>query len=123
MNYSAKLNLTKLGAFIRNIQGRTKSQDCVIIPTAGCLGLFVSDNGNIYLDLSAIEIREPKYDDTHCIKPDVPKEIRALMSEEELKAVPIIGGLRPIKPKSATAPGEPLDCSKTTDNPDEDFPF
>jgi len=58
-----------------------------------------SERRDCYLNMTAIEMREPQYQDTHCIKGDVPKEKREAMSEDEQRAIPILGGLRPIERK------------------------
>lgn len=101
-NYSIKLDLLKLkGATVRNLQGRTATKRCLIIPVDECDGMFLGEKG-CYLNLTAIEMREPKYSDTHCIKPDLPKEKREQMTEEEQNAVPIIGGLHAIEKQQAT---------------------
>lgn len=101
-NYSIKLDLLKLkGAAVRNLQGRTATKRCLIIPVDECEGMFLGEKG-CYLNLTAIEMREPKYSDTHCIKPDLPKEKREQMTEEEQNAVPIIGGLHAIEKQQAT---------------------
>lgn len=101
-NYSIKLDLLKLkGAAVRNLQGRTATKRCLIIPVDECEGMFLGEKG-CYLNLTAIEMREPKYSDTHCIKPDLPKEKREQMTEEEQYAVPIIGGLHAIEKQQAT---------------------
>lgn len=101
-NYSIKLDLLKLkGAAVRNLQGRTATKRCLIIPVDECDGMFLGEKG-CYLNLTAIEMREPKYSDTHCIKPDLPKEKREQMTEEEQNAVPILGGLHAIEKQQAT---------------------
>lgn len=41
--------------------------------------------------------QEPKYDDTHMVKGDVPKEVRELLTEEQLRALPILGNMRPLQ--------------------------
>lgn len=49
--------------------------------------------------MTAIELQNPQYNDTHGIKPDIPKEKREAMTEEQRNAIPFIGNLRPIEPK------------------------
>lgn len=101
-NYGIRIDLLKLkGAAVRNLQGRTATKRCLIIPVDECDGMYLGEKG-CYLNCTAIEMKEQKYQDTHCIKPEIPKEKRELMSEEERNAVPIIGGLRAIERKDAT---------------------
>ena len=96
-NFGIKIDLLKLkGAFMRNLKGQTATKRCLIIPVDDCDGIFLGEKG-CYLNLTAIEMQNPQFNDTHCIKPDIPKEQREAMTPEEQKAVPIVGGLRAIK--------------------------
>lgn len=96
-NYGIKLDLLKLkGATVRNIQGRTATKRCLIIPVDECDGMFLGEKG-CYLNLTAIEMQNPKFNDTHCIKPDLPREKREAMTDEEQRAIPIVGGLHTIE--------------------------
>lgn len=101
-NYGIKIDLLKLkGAFMRNLKGSNTTKRCIIIPVDDCDGMFLGEKG-CYLSMTAIEMREPKYNDTHCIKVDIPKGQREAMSEEERNAVPILGGLHAIEGQQAT---------------------
>ena len=96
-NFGIKLDLLKLrGAFMRNLKGQTATKRCLIIPVDECDGIFLGEKG-CYLNLTAIEMQNPQYNDTHCIKPDIPKEQREAMTAEEQRAIPILGGLHEIK--------------------------
>jgi hypothetical protein len=98
MNYSIKHDLLKLqGAFVTNIQGVTATKRCICIPIDES-GLVLGQKG-VYLNSIAIEMQDPKYTDTHCIKLDLPKEQREAMTEEQQRALPIIGGLHAIERK------------------------
>lgn len=95
-NFGIKLDLLKLrGAFMRNLKGQTATKRCLIIPVDECDGIFLGEKG-VYLNLTAIEMQNPQFNDTHCIKPDIPKEQREAMTPEEQKAIPILGGLHAI---------------------------
>jgi len=94
-NYSIKVDLQKLqGAFIQNLTGRTETKRCLIIPVDDCDGIFVGEKG-CYLNLTAFELDNPHYSDTHCVKVDIPKEKREAMTEQQKYAVPILGGMKP----------------------------
>ena len=98
MNYGIKLDLLKLkGACVTNIKGKTATKRCLVISIDDS-DLFLGQKG-CYLDCTAIEIKEPKFDDTHCIKQSLPKEKYDAMSEEERQAMPIIGGLKQLEPR------------------------
>lgn len=101
-NFGMRIDLLKLkGAFMKNLIGRTGTKRCLIIPADDCDGIFLGEKG-CYLNLTGIEMTDPKYKDTHCIKIDLPKEQREAMSEEDLRSVPILGGMYPIEKKQPT---------------------
>lgn len=121
-NFGIKIDCLKLkGAFMKNLQGKTSVKRCLIIPVDDCDGMFLGEKG-CYLNLTAIEMQEPKYSDTHCIKADLPKEQRDAMTEEQIKAIPILGGMHTIEKKQAT-----MNVTGTLDNSafadDDDLPF
>ncbi len=124
-NFSMKIDLLKLkGAFMRNITspktGVTKR--CFILPVDDVEGLFLGEKG-LYLSMTGIEMREPKFSDTHCIKPDLPKEQREALTEEQKNQIPILGGMHAIEAKPATmnVQGE-MGTDYFTENAD-DLPF
>lgn len=122
INFGMKIDLLKLkGAFLRNLQGKTSTKRCIIIPVDDCDGIYLGEKG-CYLNMTAIEMQEPKYSNTHCIKPDIPKERREAMNEEEIRNIPILGGMRAIerKPQTMAVTG-----TFTSDNfaDDDDLPF
>ena len=122
-NFGIKIDLLKLkGAFMRNLKGQTATKRCLIIPVDECDGIFLGEKG-CYLNLTAIEMQNPQFSDTHCIKPDIPKEQREAMTPEEQKSVPIIGGLHAIelKPQTMNVSGT-LGQEAFSEN-DDDLPF
>lgn len=120
-NYSIKTDLLKLqGAFVTNIKGKTATKQCLCIPIAES-GLFLGKQG-CYLNLTAIEMQNPQYSDTHCIKVSFDKAVYDRMTEEQKAAQPIVGGLHELKRKPQAA----VDLS--ANNPyiadtEEDLPF
>lgn len=101
-NFGIKIDLLKLkGAFLKNIKGKTTTKRCLIIPVDDCDGMFLGEKG-CYLNLNAIEMQNPQYNDTHCVKVNIPKEQREAMTKEQREAVPILGGLRPLERKQET---------------------
>lgn len=100
-DFNGKLNLLKLKrAGIMQIQGRTGVLRCLVIPVEDNNIFVTTDENNhpkaAYIDLTAWELKNPKYDETHMIKQSLPKEVREKMTDEEKKAIPILGGLKPV---------------------------
>ena len=121
-NFGIKIDCLKLkGAFMKNLQGKTSTKRCLIIPVDDCDGMFLGEKG-CYLNLTALEMQDPKFSDTHCIKVDVPKEQREAMTEEQIRAIPILGGMHAIEKKQPTmnVTGT-LDSTSFAD--DDDLPF
>lgn len=121
-NFGIKIDCLKIkGAFLRNLQGKTSTKRCLIIPVDECDGMFLGEKG-CYLNLTAIEMQEPKYSDTHCIKPDIPREQREAMTEEEQRNIPILGGMHAIERKQQSMNvGTTIGQEAFAD--DDDLPF
>ena len=93
---SGKINLLQLFAVRKMINGQAGLTECLVIPIEKNK-LFIGEKG-VYLDLIAFEIDPAKKKadskDTHLIKQSFSKEVRESMGEEELKKLPILGGLQ-----------------------------
>ncbi len=122
-NFSIKLDLLKVaGAFLTNFKGRTQTKRCLVIPIDDS-GMYLGQKG-LYLDLTAIELREPQYQDTHCIKQSLPKEVFEQLTDEQKQQLPILGGLRPIERKQEQMNiGNTYDAATAGENGYEDVPF
>lgn len=121
-NYSIKTDLLKLkNSFVTNLKGKTATKRCLVIPINDS-GLFLGEKG-VYLNLTAIEMREERYGDTHVLKQSLPKDVYQTMTEEERNAQPILGSLKPISP---ALPKE-MPVTQTTDTAavenEDDLPF
>ena len=118
-NLAIKINLTKVkGAMLVNLTGKTGTvKECIVIPVEDS-GLYKGEKG-VYLNITAVEIREPKYAETHLLKRDIPKEEYEAMTEEQKKAEDIIGGLKPMKHAEMQADAS----AGITPAPGEDLPF
>lgn len=116
-NYSIKADLLKVkGAFVTNIKGKTATKRCLCIPIDNS-GLFLGKQG-CYLNMTAIEMQNPQFSDTHCIKVSFDKEVYEKMTEEEKKAQPIIGGLHQMERKQ-----EQMPVTGYASTEDDDLPF
>ena len=88
---SSRINLLMLKCSVVNMKAKSGMMDCLVIPIEKN-GLFKGEKG-IYLDLIAFELANKKEGskDTHLVKQSLPKEVRESMTEEEVKAMPILG--------------------------------
>lgn len=89
---STKVNLAGLknAAIIKS--GKNKDVDCILIPIAQN-HLFKSEKGAVYLDLQGFELKNPKEGskDTHLVKQSLPKDVFDKMSDDDKRAMPILG--------------------------------
>jgi len=93
MNISGRINLLMLKGAVKKMKAQSGEIDCLVIPIDQN-NLFRGEKG-IYLDLIAFEVSTKKegIKDTHLVKQSLAKEKREAMTEDELKAMPIIGNL------------------------------
>ena len=91
---TGKINLMNLVASRKVLSAKSGPVECLVIPIEKNK-LFVGKEG-VYLDLIAFDFESKKADnkDTHLIKQSFSKEVREAMTEEELKAMPILGNLQ-----------------------------
>lgn len=90
-NVNLKINLMNLHAVVQIQKGQLGPVECIVIPIEKN-HLFKTDKG-IYLDLSGFELKEKKFG-THLIKQSLPKEVYNAMTEEQRKAMPILGNIK-----------------------------
>lgn len=115
-NSSIKVNLLQLkGAFVTNLKGKTATKRCLVIPVDDA-NIYVGQKG-CYLNMTAIEMHNSQYGDTHCIKQNLEKSVYDAITEEQRRAMPIIGSMRPLEKSQAA-----LDTSYMVES-DEDLPF
>lgn len=98
-NFKIRVDLLKLkGSFMRNLQGQTTTKRCLIIPVDENENIFTGEKG-CYLNLTAIRMQEEHFSETHCIKGDYPREYREKLTREQLRELPIFGGMKPVQAK------------------------
>lgn len=116
-----KLNLGQMKHVVQTKKGKTGDIECLVIPIEQN-NLFKGKDGNIYLDLVAFPLKDPKHNDTHLVKQSLPKDVRDKMTEEEQKAMPILGNLNVnLGGGSAPAPNNP--AADEVLGEDDDLPF
>jgi hypothetical protein len=84
-----KIDLTKLHSVTQFQKGKSGPVECIIIPIEENY-LFRGKSG-IYLDMTAFEIKERKENQTNLIKQSLPKEVYETLTEDEKRALPILG--------------------------------
>ena len=109
MNYNLRIALTKIkGAKVMDIEGNTCTKRCVVIPIDSEEGT-VQDSyegkidglpttkylSDVMLNLTAFEFKEKKYGQSHGIKASFSRKKLERTSEEELKAMPFVGNMKP----------------------------
>lgn len=108
-NYNIKIALDKLkGAKIMDIEGKTCTRRCVVIPIDNDEGTVVDSYegkidglptmkplDNVQLHLTAFEFREKKYGQTHGIKASFSRKRLERMTEEQLRSMPFVGNMKP----------------------------
>lgn len=122
-NFSIKADLLKIkGAAMINLKGKTATKRCLVIPVDDS-GLFVGEKG-VFLNMTAVEMREPRYRDTHCVKINLDRDTYNALSEEERKDIPLLGGMHELEQQVRTMQvTQTIDVSQAADNPDDDLPF
>ena len=123
MNYSISINLSRLaGAVFTNLKGKTATKRCLVIPIDDA-GLYAGEKG-IYLDLVAYEQRDAKYGNTHLVKRSISKAEREAMTEEQRRAVPILGDMKELKPVAMQSTMEMQGAQFVSDDGTvDDLPF
>lgn len=118
MNYNLKLDLAKLKKVgVANITGKSGNKvKCVVIPVEEN-NIFLSEKGGIYMDLACFALKKENYGQSHLIKQTFSEEERNTMNDEQKNAMPIVGALKPMKPKQAEVTEE------AQPDPADDLPF
>lgn len=108
-NYNLTIALTKLkGAKVMEIQDKTCTKTCVVIPIDNEEGTVrnsyeskvdgqptIKFLDNVQLHLTAFEFREKKFGQTHGIKASFSRSRMDRMTEDELRAMPFVGNMKP----------------------------
>lgn len=118
-----KLNLSQLTHAIR--PGKAEGEQIIYLPIKQNQ-LFISDKGNVYLDLVGFHFTDKsEAGNTHVIKQSFPKEYMEKLTEEQKKALPIIGNAK-YTPGTKPADTKPEQTQPTGGNAQhgaDDLPF
>lgn len=125
--FTGKINLLRLkNSCIVTVKGKSATKKGVFIPIEDN-NLFISADDDLkprgaYIDFTAWENQQPsKYGDTHSLRQSLAKEVRERMTDDELKAVPYIGNMKPYTVENAAQSVEAPQA--TVDEGINDLPF
>ena len=90
---TGKLNLAALIHVKMEVNGKQGKTAGIFLPIKNN-SLFEGKEGAVYLDIVGFEYKEPKDFATHMIKQSFSKEALGKMSDEEKKALPILGNVK-----------------------------
>ena len=108
-------------AFLRVFKGKTATKRCIVIPIDDNPAIFLGEKG-CYLNLTAVELENPQYKDTHCLRGNIPQEMFHKMTDEQRRQFPILGNMRPLTPKTQQVNGV-FDMDAPEDQQDNNLPF
>lgn len=120
--FSLKVDLLKLKNACRvTIPGKTSRKRGIFIPFEDNSEVYDGEKG-VYLNLTVVEMKQPgQYGDTHIVKGNKPEEEYKAMGEDERKALPILGQMRPLERKTVQQPAPQVQVERTEE--DDDLPF
>ena len=107
-NFQGKLDFLKFkNSCVISVKGKTGEKRGVFVPIEDN-GLFVTTDENnkakgAYFNFAVFENKQVgKYGDTHMIKQSIGKDARSKMSDEEKRAIPILGNMKPMELQNAS---------------------
>lgn len=126
-NFQGKLDFLKLkNACVISVNGKSGAKKGVFVPIEDN-GLFVTTDENnkakgAYFNFAVFENKQVgKYGDTHMIKQSIGKDTRSKMSDEEKRAIPILGNMKPMELQNASQAVEAQVAPSVQE--EDDLPF
>ena len=120
---TGSINLAALKYVLMEKKGKEgKSIKGMFIPIEAN-NLQEHEKGGIYLNIVAFDMKEPKDWATHIVKQSLKKEVREAMSEEEQKAIPILGNLKDVSSEPTATDNKASDEVFDAESDDGDLPF
>ena len=92
-NFNVKINLSKLKG-VKKMQSQNGNEIYICIPKSA--NFLYNGKTGVFLNLTAIKYKDQKFEDTHYLKNEIPKDVYLKLSPEE-RMTPIIGTLTPFK--------------------------
>ena len=131
MAHFGKINLAALSSHkIAEfpVKGSDKKIKCIVLPIEKN-NLFLSDKGNVYIDIVAFELKTLTLDkdgavtQTHIVKQSLPKKVRDAMSKDEQMNQPIIGSMAIVSSTGFEKPAEEDSSFSASADDGGDLPF
>lgn len=124
MNYNLKINLSKL----RKVRYMTvEGEQFICIPTKPNF-VFNGQKG-FYLELTAFELTDKRYGESHMIKLNIPQDEYSKLTDEQKNKLPILGSLKEfsfVAKADEQINGDNVKFDKVpknVENSDDDLPF
>ena len=128
-NFQGKLDFLKFkNSCVISVKGKTGEKKGVFVPIEDN-GLFVTTDENnkakgAYFNFAVFETKQPgKFGDTHMIKQSLDKDTRSKMSEEEKRAMPIFGNMKPMEFNNSSQTVESPVAPVAHEEEDDSLPF
>ena len=128
-NFQGKLDFLKFkNSCVISVKGKTGEKKGVFVPIEDN-GLFVTTDENnkakgAYFNFAVFENKQVgKYGDTHMIKQSIGKDARSKMSDEEKRAIPILGNMKPMEFNNSSQTVESPVAPVAHEEEDDSLPF
>jgi len=128
-NFQGKLDFLKFkNSCVISVKGKTGEKKGVFVPIEDNDIFVTTDENNkakgAYFNFAVFENKQVgKYGDTHMIKQSIGKDARSKMSEEEKRAIPILGNMKPMEFQNATHAVEVPVTPVAQEEEDDSLPF
>ena len=123
-NYQISVNLLKLrAASVMKIKGKTTVVRCLVIPLEGISTLVEKETG-IFLNMGSFGSDNLNFGHTHIVKASFLKAENDAMTEEQRRAIPILGNMKPMEAKQTAVPEtNAVAEAEKEENEKDDLPF
>lgn len=128
-NFQGKLDFLKFkNSCVISVKGKTGEKKGVFVPIEDNDIFVTTDESNkakgAYFNFAVFENKQVgKYGDTHMIKQSIGKDARSKMSDEEKRAMPIFGNMKPMEFNNATHAVESPVTPVSQEEEDDSLPF
>ena len=128
-NFQGKLDFLKFkNSCVISVKGKTGEKKGVFVPIEDNDIFVTTDENNkakgAYFNFAVFENKQVgKYGDTHMIKQSIGKDARSKMSDEEKRAIPILGNMKPMEFQNAAQTVEAPVAPVVQEEEDDSLPF